>query len=44
VWRDVVRARQQPDGAPMAAINTRCLDGVDVQALAVKHFDGASMH
>ena len=28
---------------PMAAINTRCLEGIDVVKLAVKHFDGRSM-
>lgn len=31
-----------PDGAKMAAINVRCLDGVDVQSLKVKHIDGKS--
>jgi len=30
------------DGSPMAAINTRCLDDVDVAKLDVMHFDGAS--
>jgi hypothetical protein len=30
------------DGKPMMAINTRCLDGVDVARLDVTHFDGAS--
>jgi hypothetical protein len=31
-----------PDGKPMVAINVRCLEGVDLQALPVKHFDGKS--
>ena len=30
-------------GQPMAAINTRCLEGVDLATLAVKHFDGRSL-
>lgn len=30
-------------GEPTAAINVRCLDGVDVEALEVTHFDGASL-
>lgn len=30
-------------GKPMAAINTRCLEGIDATKLAVKHFDGRSM-
>lgn len=32
-----------PNGQPMAAINVRCLDGVDLAALAVTHFDGRSL-
>jgi hypothetical protein len=31
-----------PQGNAMAAINVRCLDGVDIDALPRKHFDGAS--
>jgi hypothetical protein len=27
----------------MAAINTRCLEGVDLGALPVKHFDGRAL-
>lgn len=27
---------------PMVAINTRCLDDVDVQALNIQHYDGKS--
>ena len=30
-------------GKPMAAINVRSLEGVDLSALAVKHFDGRSL-
>jgi hypothetical protein len=30
-------------GKPMAAINARCLEGIDVASLAVKQFDGASL-
>ena len=29
-----------PKGEPMAAINVRCLEGVDIAALKVKHFNG----
>ena len=32
-----------PDGRQMCAINTRCLDDVDVSALPVTHFDGKSL-
>jgi hypothetical protein len=32
-----------PDGAEMRAINVRCLDGVDIGALALTPFDGKSM-
>ena len=31
-----------PAGNRMAAINVRCLEGVDFSALPVKHFDGRS--
>ncbi len=30
-------------GTPMAAINVRCLEGVDLSSLPVKHFDGRSL-
>jgi hypothetical protein len=30
-------------GKPMAAVNARCLEGVDLAALPVKHFDGRSL-
>jgi len=32
-----------PDGTRMAAVNVRCLEGVDVAALPVKRFDGRSL-
>ncbi len=32
-----------PDGTRMAAINVRCLEGVDYAALPVEHFDGRSL-
>ena len=34
---------EDPSGKPMAAINVRCLEGVDLSSLAVKHFDGRSL-
>lgn len=30
-------------GKPMAAVNARCIEGVDLAALPVKHFDGRSL-
>jgi len=30
-------------GAKMAAVNVRCLEGVDLSALTIKPFDGAKM-
>lgn len=32
-----------PDGKAMVAINTRCLEGVDLGSLDVMHFDGKSL-
>jgi hypothetical protein len=32
-----------PDGTPMAAVNARCLEDVDVSALKVKHFNGKAL-
>jgi hypothetical protein len=32
-----------PDGTQMVAVNVRCLDGVDVDAVQVKRFDGRSL-
>jgi hypothetical protein len=31
-----------PDGTKMAAINARCLEGVDISKLKTKHYDGAA--
>lgn len=33
---------QGPDGAAMAAINIRCIEGIDLAAVPVTHFDGRS--
>ena len=30
------------DGKPTAAVNVRCLEGVDPESFEVQHFDGAS--
>ena len=32
-----------PQGNRMAAVNTRCLEGVDLAAIPVQHFDGRSL-
>jgi len=32
-----------PSGQETAAINVRCLDGVDVSALKVEHFNGREL-
>jgi len=32
-----------PDGKPMAAINVRCLDDIDLKSLKITEFDGRSM-
>jgi hypothetical protein len=32
-----------PDGSPIAAVNVRCLEGVDLEKLKVNHFDGAKL-
>ena len=31
-----------PNGDPMAAINVRCLEGVNLESLQITHFDGRS--
>lgn len=31
-----------PDGSPMVAVNVRCLDGVDLNALSLTQYDGKS--
>ena len=32
-----------PKGIPTAAINIRCLDGIDLEKVPVQHFDGRSL-
>ena len=32
-----------PDGNQMAAINTRCLDDIDLALISIKHYDGRSL-
>lgn len=32
-----------PQGRPMAAVNLLCVDGVDLDALHVQHFDGKAL-
>ena len=32
-----------PDGTPIAAINLRCLEGVDIDKLKIQHYDGRSI-
>jgi hypothetical protein len=34
---------KRPDGAPMVAVNVRCLEGVELDQLTVKQFDGRSI-
>jgi len=36
-------ARGEGKDGPMVAINTRCLDDIDLEALTVRHFDGKSV-
>jgi hypothetical protein len=31
-----------PDGSPMAAINIRCIEGIDLGSVPVHHYDGRS--
>lgn len=33
---------QMPDGTPTVAVNVRCLEGVDLDALTIRKFDGKS--
>ena len=33
---------KSPDGSPMVAINVRCLEGLDLDALSPRRFDGRS--
>jgi hypothetical protein len=37
------RGDRPGDGATMVAINLRCVEGVDLEALPVRRFDGASV-
>ena len=32
-----------PNGEPMAAINIRCVEGIDLAAIPVTHYDGRSV-
>jgi hypothetical protein len=32
-----------PDGTPTVAVNVRCLDGIDLDAVRVERFDGKRM-
>lgn len=32
-----------PKGNPMAAVNVRCLEGVDLAAIPVQHYDGRAL-
>ncbi len=32
-----------PDGTVMAAINLRCVDGIDLATLPVRHYDGRAL-
>ena len=32
-----------PDGSEAVALNVRCLDGIDLDGLAIQHFDGKSL-
>lgn len=32
-----------PDGQPMAAVNVRCLEGIDLESLQVRRFDGRAI-
>jgi hypothetical protein len=34
------RGRRPSDGAPVIAVNARCLDGIDAETLEIKHVDG----
>ena len=37
------RGVRPSDGAPVIALNLRCLDGFDIEAIPVHKFDGASL-
>ncbi|HTK01733.1 MAG TPA: GFA family protein [Bordetella sp.] len=35
--------RKSPSGEAMAAVNIRCIEGIDLEAIPVKHFDGRAL-
>jgi hypothetical protein len=37
------RGKRPTDGAPLIAVNARCLEGVDIATLEIKQFDGRSL-
>jgi hypothetical protein len=37
------RGKRPTDGAPLIAVNARCLEGVDVGALEIRNFDGKKL-
>ena len=37
------RSKRPSDGAPVVALNLRCLDGFDIEAVPIRKFDGASL-
>lgn len=34
---------ETPSGEPMTAVNLRCIEGMDLQAIPVKHYDGCAL-
>jgi hypothetical protein len=34
---------KDPKGNPMAAVNLRCIEGIDLEKVPVKHFDGRAL-
>lgn len=32
-----------PDGQPMAAVNIRCIEGIELESIPVKHFNGRAV-
>jgi hypothetical protein len=43
VWHSPVGEGIDPKGNRMAAVNIRCLEGIDLESVPVQHFDGRSM-
>jgi hypothetical protein len=37
------RGKRPADGAPLIAVNARCLEGVDIAKLEIRQFDGKSL-